>query len=120
MTRQNEVTEDLEALLPLISEKISALGGYVEEQELYNGSSYSSYRSRSASLKVRIPAQDLNSFVENIKGVSNVVTYNESTENVTLPYVATESRVKALEVEQERLLELRQEQLEQLQRHHQL
>jgi hypothetical protein len=104
--RMDVETEDLEALLPLISEKISALGGYVEEQELYNGSSYSSYRSRSASLKVRIPAQDLNSFVENIKGVSNVVTYNESTENVTLTYVATESRMKALEVEQERLLEL--------------
>lgn len=104
--RMDVETEDLEALLPQISQKISALGGYVEEQELYNGSSYSSYRSRSASLTIRIPAADLNSFVENIKGVSNVVTYNESTENVTLTYVATESRMKALEVEQERLLEL--------------
>jgi hypothetical protein len=99
-------TEDLEALLPQISQKISALDGYVEQQELYNGSSYSSYRSRSASLTIRIPAAELNSFVENVKGVSNVVTYNESTENVTLTYVATESRMKALEVEQERLLEL--------------
>ena len=104
--RMDVETEDLEALLPQINEKISALGGYVEEQELYNGSSYSSYRSRNASLTIRIPAADLNSFVENIKGVSNVVTYNESTENVTLTYVATESRMKALEVEQERLLEL--------------
>ena len=104
--RMDVETEDLEALLPQINEKINALGGYVEEQELYNGSSYSSYRSRNASLTIRIPAADLNSFVENIKGVSNVVTYNESTENVTLTYVATESRMKALEVEQERLLEL--------------
>lgn len=104
--RMDVETEDLEALLPQINEKISALGGYVEEQELYNGSSYSSYRNRSASLKVRVPAAELNSFVENIKGVSNVVTYNESTENVTLTYVATESRMKALEVEQDRLLEL--------------
>ena len=104
--RMDVETEDLEALMPQISQKISALGGYVEEQELYNGSSHSSYRSRSASLTIRIPAADLNSFVENIKGVSNVVTYNESTENVTLTYVATESRMKALEVEQERLLEL--------------
>ena len=44
--------------------------------------------------------------MEDVKGVSNVVTYNESTENVTLRYVSTESRMKALEVEQERLLEL--------------
>ena len=104
--RMDVETEDLDALLPRVSEKISALGGYVEEQELYNGSAYSSYRSRNANLTVRIPAENLAGFVESVKGVSNVVTYNESTENVTLTYVATESRMKALEVEQERLLEL--------------
>ena len=104
--RMETETEDLDALLPQVSEKIAALGGYVENQELYNGSSYNSYRSRSASLTVRIPAAQLGDFVENVKGVSNVVTYNESTENVTLRYVSTESRMKALEVEQQRLLEL--------------
>ena len=104
--RMDVETEDLEALLPQISAKIAQLGGYVENQELYNGSSYSSYRNRSASLTVRVPAEHLNSFVQDVKGVSNVVTYNESTENVTLQYVSTESRMKALEVEQERLLEL--------------
>lgn len=104
--RMDVETEDLEALLPQLNEKIGSLGGYIEEQELYNGSSQSSYRYRSASLTVRIPAENLNGFVEDVKGYSNVVTYNESTENVTLTYVSTESRMKALEVEQERLLEL--------------
>ena len=104
--RMETETEDLDALLPQINAKISTLGGYVENQELYNGSAYSSYRHRSASLTVRIPAEQLNSFTEDVKGVSNVVSYNESTENVTLRYVSTESRMKALEVEQERLLEL--------------
>ena len=104
--RMETETEDLDALLPQINAKISALGGYVENQELYNGSSYSSYRHRSASLTVRIPAEQLDSFTEDVKGVSNVVSYNESTENVTLRYVSTESRMKALDVEQERLLEL--------------
>lgn len=104
--RMDVETEDLESLLPQISERIAALGGYVEQQELYNGSSYSSYRNRNATLTVRIPAEKLGGFVEDVQGVSNVVTYNESTENVTLRYVSTESRMKALEVEQERLLEL--------------
>ena len=104
--RMDVETEDLEALLPRVNGKIAELGGYIENQELYNGSSYSSYRHRNASLTVRIPAENLNGFVEDVKGVSNVVTYNESTENVTLRYVSTESRMKALEVEQERLLEL--------------
>ena len=104
--RMDVETEDLDALLPQINEKIASLGGYIENQELYNGSSYSSYRSRSANLTIRVPAENLGGFVEDVKGVSNVVTYNESTENVTLQYVSTESRVKALEVEQERLVEL--------------
>ncbi len=104
--RMEVETEDLEAVLPQINGKIVGLGGYIQEQELYNGSAYSSYRHRSASLTVRIPAENLNGFVEDVKGVSNVVTYNESTENVTLQYVSTESRMKALEVEQERLLDL--------------
>lgn len=99
-------TEDLEALLPGILEQVARLGGYVENQELYNGSAYSSYRHRSASLTIRIPADKLDGFVQQVKDISNVVTYNESQDDVTLTYVSTESRIKALETEQERLLEL--------------
>lgn len=99
-------TEDLEALLGSLTAQIGALDGYIENQELYNGSSQASYRYRSANLTIRIPADKLDSFVMQIKDVSNVVSYNESQEDVTLTYVSTESRIKALETEQERLLEL--------------
>lgn len=99
-------TEDLETLLGNLTSQINALGGYIENQELYNGSSYSSYRHRSANLTIRIPADKLDGFVQQVKDISNVVTYNESQDDVTLTYVSTESRIKALETEQERLLEL--------------
>ena len=99
-------TEDLETLLGSLTAQINALGGYIEQQELYNGSAYSSYRSRSANLTIRIPAEKLDSFIGQVKDVSNVVSYNESQDDVTLTYVSTESRIKALETEQERLLEL--------------
>ena len=99
-------TEDLETLLSALSEQVGSLGGYIEEQEVYNGSRYASYRYRSASLVVRIPAENLNSFVGEVRGLSNVVTFNESTDDVTLNYVATESRVAALQAEESRLLEL--------------
>ena len=99
-------TEDLEALLSALTEQISTLGGYIEQQQIHNGSAYSSYRYRSASLTVRIPAGNLDSFVGEVRGMANVVTYNESTDDVTLSYVATESRVAALEAEEQRLLEL--------------
>ena len=97
-------TEDLESLLPQITNKVGELGGYIEHQELYNGSAYSSSRRRNVNMTIRIPADRLGEFTAQIEGASNVVNYSESAEDVTLQYVDTESRVTALEVEQDRLL----------------
>ena len=99
-------TEDLEALLVQLQAQIAASDGYIESQDLYNGSSYSTYRHRNANLTIRIPADKLDGFVVQLTDASNVVNYSESQEDVTLTYVSTESRIKALETEQERLLEL--------------
>lgn len=99
-------TEDLDALMEALNGKISGLGGYVEDQDSYNGSMYSSRRYRSASLTVRIPAQRVDEFTEEMSGIANVVSTNLSREDITLSYVATKSRVKALQTEEARLLEL--------------
>ena len=99
-------TEDLEELLPLLMEEISALNGYVESQEIYNGSSHSSYRYRHAQLTIRVPAENLEGLIDQVRGASNVVSYNESVEDVTLTYVDLETRIRVLETERDRLLEL--------------
>lgn len=99
-------TEDLDALMEALNGKISGLGGYVEDQDSYNGSMYSSRRYRSASLTVRIPAERVDEFTEEMSGIANVVSTSLSREDITLSYVATESRVKALQTEEARLLEL--------------
>ena len=99
-------TEELETLLTALEEKIAQLGGYVENREVYNGSAYATRRYRHADLTVRIPADKVDGFVEHVSGVSNVVSSREDIDDVTLTYVDTESRVKALETERDRLLEL--------------
>lgn len=99
-------TEDLDALMEALNGKISGLGGYVEDQDSYNGSMYSSRRYRSASLTVRIPAQRVDEFTEEMSGIANVVSTSLSREDITLRYVSTESRVAALQTEEARLLEL--------------
>lgn len=99
-------TEDLDALLTALDERIAALEGYVEAQNVYNGSNYSSRRYRSASMTVRIPADTVDQFTEDVSGLSNVVRSNKNLEDITLTYTATESRVKALQTEEARLLEL--------------
>lgn len=99
-------TEELETLLTALEEKIAELGGYVENREVYNGSAYATRRYRHADLTIRIPADKVDGFVEHVSGASNVVSSREDIDDVTLTYVDTESRVKALETERDRLLEL--------------
>lgn len=102
----NAETEDLDTMLAALDEKITAMGGYVEGQNIYNGSTYSDRRYRNANLTIRIPAEDVDSFTEAVSGISNVVRSNKNLEDITLTYVSTESRVKALQTEEARLLEL--------------
>ena len=99
-------TEDLDTLMGSLAEAIAAVGGYVENQTVHNGSSYSSYRSRRATMTVRVPAEKLDEFVTQVAGSANVVSQEASLDDVTLTYVATESRIEALQTEQKRLLEL--------------
>ena len=105
MTLDTE-TEDLDALLASLSQKISALGGYVENKNVRNGSASATKRYRYANLTIRVPVDQLDAFVEHVSGASNVVHYSENAKDITLSYVATQSRIIALETEQTRLLEL--------------
>ncbi len=99
-------TENLDAVLTQIENRISELNGYVESSNIQNGSAYSDVRYRSASITVRIPAKSLNDFVDKVGEISNVVSSQKTVDDITLNYVATESRMKALQAEEERLLEL--------------
>ena len=102
----NVETESLEELQAALDEKISGLKGYVEDQSTHNGSAYATRRYRSASWTVRIPAENVDQFTEDVAGLANVVSNNLRREDITLQYVATESRVTALQTEETRLLEL--------------
>ena len=99
-------TEDLNPLLESVNSSISQLGGYVQSKNQHNGSIYSGYRTRRVSMTVRIPAELADKFVATVSSHANVVSSNETLDDVTLQYVDTESQVKALETEQEQLLEL--------------
>lgn len=102
----NAETEDLDAAIAAIDQQITAMDGYVEDQSIYNGSTYDSQRYRNANLAIRIPAQQVDTFTDKVSGIANVVHKEKNLEDITLTYNATESRVKALETEQTRLLEL--------------
>ncbi|MBR5798924.1 MAG: DUF4349 domain-containing protein [Lachnospiraceae bacterium] len=99
-------TETFDVLMQTVTEKTEALGGYVENSSVYNGSHYHGAGNRNANLTLRIPADQLNTFLATVSEVSNVVNRNENVKDVTLEYVDMNSRKEALEVEHDRLLEL--------------
>ena len=98
-------TENLTDAKGLLAEKIQESGGYVESQSV-SGTAVNSGRSPSAYITVRVPAEQLDSFVEDVSGMTNVVSSSRYVEDITLRYTDTEGRVKALQTEEARLLEL--------------
>ena len=95
-------TGDMDTALEAISARIQQMQGYVESQNI----SGLSGRQRTASLTIRVPADQVDSFVEEVSGLTNLVSSSRNVRDITLTYTDTEGRVKALETEQTRLLEL--------------
>jgi len=95
-------TEHYDDLLPALNDKITALGGYVENRET---GSHSRTR-RWCRMTIRIPAGELSGFVAHVEGSANVLSTSEQTVDVTVQYSDTEAKIAALKTEQTRLLEL--------------
>lgn len=98
----NVQTKQFDSLISLVEDKIAALGGYVESSEA-TGNAYDKNISRRASLAIRIPSGSSGDFVSFMEENGNVITKEITTEDVTLSYVDTESRIAALETEKEAL-----------------
>ena len=62
----NVETDDLDTMLQNLDSQILSLNGYVENQSIYNGSTYSDRRYRNANLTVRIPAENVDLFTEEV------------------------------------------------------
>lgn len=97
-------TLNYEKTIALLEKSVSECGGYIENSELEGNSIYSSYSLRYGSFKVRIPKDKADSFVKGMDENTTVRRKSESTEDITLEYVDTESHKEALKVEQERLM----------------
>ena len=95
-------TENYDTQITALEEKLTALGGYTESRQT---GTYGSTR-RWSSMTIRIPADNLSTFVTHVSKNANVLSTSEETKDVTLQYVDTESKITALETEQARLLEL--------------
>lgn len=81
----------------MIMDKLGVHGGYVESESTY-GQPPQDYddTGRTSSMALRVPVDKVNQFLEDISGVGTVVEKNTHTEDVSLEYYDTESRIKLL------------------------
>ena len=100
-------TKEFDDFIAFVKGEIVKKGGYIEGSSI-SGSSYrgSSSAGRFANFTLRVPADQTDSLIEILSGKCNVTNIGETTRDITLSYVDTQSRVTALREEQEQLLKM--------------
>lgn len=99
-------TQTYDEFMTSLEQCIASVGGYIESQQAYGGGIYSSRSSRSSSITARIPESNYNRFMTDVCTIGTVTYKSESSNDVTMSYVDTESRIKALETEYDALIEI--------------
>lgn len=97
-------TEHYDGLIQTVEEQVAALGGYIESSYASGGGINGG--TRYVEISARIPKEKMDAFITAVEGESSVRNKRETVEDVTLQYVDLESHKKALQTEQNRLLEL--------------
>ncbi len=99
-------TLEYDVFMRQIEEEVERLGGYIESLENNSGGYYYGNRMRYGSITARVPADSFEEFLTTVGSMGHVVNETRDVTDITLTYVDTQSRVEALEIEQERLLAL--------------
>lgn len=97
----NMETTSLDSLVDEMEKRTSKLGGYIQDINLYNYT-----YSRSYNMMIRIPYAKVDSFLDGIENFGTVNNISDSTRDITLQYADSETRLKNLNQQHERLLGL--------------
>lgn len=99
-------TLTFDAFLEDLNAAVGAIGGYIESSNVDGRTLNNSSRLRSAYFTIRIPAEQLDGFLNTVSGLGNVTSKNTSLRDVTTNYVDSEKHLESLRVEQEALMEI--------------
>ena len=97
-------TTAFEADLESVQALLDSLGGYVEN--LYEYGDVESGDTRTASLSVRVPSENLDAFLTGVEGVGRVTDRSESVTDMTVQYTDNQTRLETLYAKMERLNQL--------------
>lgn len=101
-------TKEFDTAIPALIKMIEDAGGYVERQSVDGRSiqNMRDYYERSASITARIPANKLSEITTQMGTLCNVLSQNESVDDITDRYYDAAAHLEMLRVQETRLLEL--------------
>lgn len=107
----NMETLDYDNALSSVMKDINDMGGFVENSSESNDNRRWYYAdpgvtTRSARLTVRIPTEKYSDFLNGLSAYGQIVNKTQNAENISRQYGDTQAQIQALEIEQERLLEM--------------
>ena len=100
-------TLDFNAMIEGMNRSVAEFGGYIESSYVEGGERLNGYnRNRYGDFTIRIPASNLDAFLNQMGSIGNVISRSKSSENITLEYADSEARKATLELEEQKLMEL--------------
>lgn len=94
-------TKNYDTFITALNQKIEQCGGYIEQSQEYN---YDNASNRNANMDVRIPAENLEKFIEELAVIGTITSKSITSDDITDSYIDVESRINALETEEKTLL----------------
>lgn len=98
-------TEKYDDFTSELNKAILKSGGYVQSSS-ESGNTYNYTNSRFMQMTVRIPAENLDTFLNSVSTIATVTSKEISVKEITGQYISTQSRIKALEAEYDALLNI--------------
>ncbi len=94
-------TKNYDTFMTALNQKIEQYGGYIEQSQENN---FDNASNRNANMDVRIPAESLDKFIEELAVIGTITSKAITSDDITDSYIDVESRIKALETEEKTLL----------------
>lgn len=100
-------TIDYDKSLSSLEKLVSEFEGFIQNSKVQTGGTYNKGASyRRAEYTIRIPAENLDKFLNRSGEIGNVISKNSNGEDISDQYFDTQAHLEALKIQEERLLEL--------------
>lgn len=99
-------TINFDQCLADLDSAVAEYGGFTQYSRISGQDMYETHGSRSADFTVRVPVESAQALVDKLGGTYNITNRSSYQDDITNNYYDVQSRVKSLEIQRDRLMEM--------------